>query len=323
MKALGIQRFMPLLAALALACGGGAVTPPGGDTAPVTPAVYAPGNTYFGASNYVEYVAGNLPVVFSAPHGGALTPAEIPDRTAAACGGEATTGRDLNTAELARAVQAAFFERTGRYPHVVIAHLHRRKLDANRPLAEAACGNTAAGKAFAEYHEFIEVAKARILADHGKGWYTDLHGHGHPIQRLELGYLLESDDLRLSDETLDASVAYENESSIKVFSQQLPMSFSALLRGPASLGTLLATAGYPSVPGGQDTHPDTTEAYLSGGYSTERHGCSGGGAVCGVQIEHNMTNVRDTEASRAAYAAALTTVYEQYLAQFGIVLPRR
>ena len=206
---------------------------------------------------------------------------------------------------------------------MVIVHLHRRKLDANRERAEAACGNTAAGRAWDEYHQFIDVAKARVIADHGKGWYTDLHGHGHAIQRLELGYLLQSTELRLSDAALDASVAYENASSFRTFSQQSPLSFTQLLRGTQSLGAALAAAGYPSVPSADDTYPDEGEPYFSGGYSTARHGCSNGGAVCGLQIEHNMTNVRDTEASRGAYATALAAVYDQFLAQLGITLPRQ
>ena len=41
---------------------------------------YLPGVSYFGRSNYIEYIAGDLPIIISAPHGGALIPAEMPDR---------------------------------------------------------------------------------------------------------------------------------------------------------------------------------------------------------------------------------------------------
>jgi hypothetical protein len=43
----------------------------------------APGNSVFGQRNFIEYVPGELPLVIAAPHGGRLTPAEIPNRTAA------------------------------------------------------------------------------------------------------------------------------------------------------------------------------------------------------------------------------------------------
>jgi hypothetical protein len=36
---------------------------------------YTPGNTYFDPANHVEYLAGNLPIVLSAPHDGG----ELPD----------------------------------------------------------------------------------------------------------------------------------------------------------------------------------------------------------------------------------------------------
>ena len=309
-----------LLLSLALACGGGGSTTPTPDvpTGPTQPTVFVPGTSYFGANDYVEYIAGNMPLIFSAPHGGSLQPSTIPSRTAAACGGEATTVADANTEDLARRIQAEFFARHGKYPHIIINRLHRSRLDANREIGEGACGNSQAQKAWTEYHEFIEIAKARITADFPRGWYTDLHGHGHAIARLELGYDLSADVLRLSDATLDAASTFENASSIRAFSADSPLSFSALLRGSTSLGTLLVGAGYPSVPSAQDAAPQEGDAYFNGGYSTERHSCKSTGSVCGVQIEANFAGVRDTPEHRAAFASAIATVYAAYLAPFGV-----
>lgn len=289
----------------------------------IPPGPYQPGSSYFGRNQYIEYIAGDLPVIFSAPHGGTLVPVEIPDRVAARCGGTATTGRDLNTQEQARAVGAAFLAQTGRHPHIIINRLHRSKLDANRDLTEAACSDEEAGVAFEEFHAFLSIARDRVLADHGRGWYTDLHGHGHAVQRIELGYLLEAADLRESDPTLDGSAAYEDESSLRTFSQQAPSSFAALLRGPTSLGSLLFGEGFPAVPSSADPAPAENQPYFSGGFNTATYACSGGGAVCGVQIESYFTGVRDSEANRASFAAALARVYASFLEQnFGIVLPR-
>ena len=44
---------------------------------PLLAQTYQPGTTYFGRSNYIEYIAGDLPFILSAPHGGALQPAEL------------------------------------------------------------------------------------------------------------------------------------------------------------------------------------------------------------------------------------------------------
>jgi hypothetical protein len=290
----------------------------------IDPGPYMPGVPVFGENGYVEYIPGNLPVIFTAPHGGALQPASIPNRTAEACGGAATTVVDANTAQLTRAIQAAFEERTGRYPHIVIVHLRRNKLDANRPLEEAACGNEEAEQAWHEFHEFVEIARSRVLADHGRGWYTDIHGHGHAIQRLELGYRVSGPNLRLSDAQLDADPAIERSSSFRTFSEQSPLSFSALLRGPSALGTLFENAGVRSVPSRQDPFPNVGEEFFSGGYNTDRHGCSDGGQICGVQIEANMTGVRDNATNRAIFAARLVQVYDEFLfSNFGIDIPLR
>jgi hypothetical protein len=291
-----------------------------GDPAGPTSSLTA-GTSYFGTNQFIEYIAGDLPIILTAPHGGTLTPADIPDRLAAACGGEATTVRDTNTEELAREISAAFLRATGKYPHIVINRLHRRKLDANREIVEAACGSEPAQTAWREFHAFVDSARTHVLADFGRGWYTDLHGHGHQVARLELGYQLSGADLRLTDTQLDASTTYEAKSTIRMVSELSPLTFSALLRGPTSLGALFQAEGFRSVPGNQDTAPLATEEYFTGGYNVGRWGCSGGGLLCGVQIESNFEGVRDTTASRAAFAAALVRVYARYLQQnFGLAL---
>jgi hypothetical protein len=305
----GPWRGLTLLLLLA-ACGSGPVNEPERS--------YVPGTSYFGSNRYIEYIAGDLPLIFSVPHGGTLLPAEIPDRTPGTCGGAATVSADGNTAELARAIEAVFVARTGKHPHIVINRLDRRKLDANRDLTEAACGNAEAQIAWREYQDFIAVAKARVRADFGKGWFTDVHGQRHSIRRIEVGYQLTAAELRLPDAVLDSSRRYETLSSIRTFSEQSPLSFAALLRGATSLGTLLAGAGYPATPSSQDPAPAAGQEYFSGGHNTAVHGCSAGGSICSVQLEHPFEGVRDTAAHRGRYAAELVRIYEAYLSQFGI-----
>ncbi|WP_433410214.1 FIMAH domain-containing protein [Saccharomonospora azurea] len=284
---------------------------------------FVPGTSYFGENGYIEYVAGNLPVIFTAPHGGSLTPDAIPARSSETCGSGTVTQTDLNTQDLARQIQQAFFAKTGKYPHVVVNRLARSRLDANRDIGEAACGNTPAEQAWRDYHDFIDAAKADVLAEFGRGWYTDLHGHGHTVRRLELGYQLTADTLRLSDSELDATPTHEQSASLRTFSEESPLSFSALLRGPTALGTALAEAGYPSVPSRQDPAPKASEPYFTGGYNTARHACSNGGHLCGVQIEAHYAGVRDTPTNRADFASAIADVYPDFLAQFGIRIEPR
>ncbi|HSL68911.1 MAG TPA: hypothetical protein VK864_01650 [Longimicrobiales bacterium] len=282
---------------------------------------YLPGASYFGRGQYIEYIAGDLPLIFTAPHGGSQSPGEITDRTASRCGGTAVIGLDTNTQELARAIRDAFFQRTGKYPHVIINRLHRRKLDANRAALEAACGDPEAEVAWQEFHEFIAIAKNRVQTDFGRGWFTDLHGHGHSVARLELGYRLSAAELRLADATLDGDPAFEAKSSFRTFSAASPRSFSGALRGAGALGTLLGQAGYRAVPSAQDAAPAENDAYFTGGYNVGRHGCADGGSICGVQIEHHA-DVRINALERSKYASALAAIYEVFLADnFGLTLP--
>lgn len=321
-------RFLSVVAlATAAACADGPASGPAGPVEPRTaidPGPYVPGQMYTGRNGYIEYYPGNSPMIFAAPHGGLLKPDEIPPRTTDSTSCDApdiVTLADLYTRELVMEIRTAFYNRTGRYPHVVVNRVHRARVEPNRDLLAGACQDPEAEIAWNEYHEFIEVAKARVEADHGRGWFTDIHGHAHPIKRLELGYLLEGSDLRLSDATLDGNVAYENESSFRTLSANTTVSFSRVLRGPAGLGTLLQAEGYASVPSGSTPAPLAGEPYFSGGYSTDRHTCIRITTnICGLQIEHDST-VKVPQSARANYAAALVRTYETYLAQnFGFNL---
>lgn len=273
-------------------------------TATATP--LEPGRTLFGRAGYIEMVAGDLPLIIAAPHGGALAPSAIPDRTV----GESV--RDTNTEELARAIHAAFLSASGRAPHLIINRLHRRKLDANREIVEAAAGNADAEHAWREFHSFIEAAREAAVADHGAGFFIDLHGHGHPVARLELGYLLTGVELAQPDDVL-AQASWAERTSIRALVVATGRPLPELLRGSTGLGGLFAAEGYPSVPSPASPHPEG-EPYFSGGYNTERHGSRERGTVSGVQIEAHFAGVRDHAASRDAFARALVRVLDRWFA---------
>lgn len=265
---------------------------------------FVAGETYFGRAEYVEYQAGNLPIIISAPHGGAVEPEEIADRTVG------TGSPDANTEEVARRMAAAIATRTGGVPHLIISHLHRAKLDPNREIIEAAQGNPFAELAWNEYHRFLEVASIRVGQAWGSGLYADIHGHAHELQRLELGYLLTADQLALAPATLEGLAA---SSSIRAAANASDSTFVAVLRGPTSLGGLLEDEGYAVVPGPATPTPSGTP-YFSGGYSTETHGSRNGGSLSAVHIELHMDGIRDDDANRQTFAAALTRVIETFLA---------
>ena len=267
---------------------------------------YEPGRSYFGRNGYVEYVPGDLPVILSAPHGGGLTPVEIPDRR---FGAHVT---DLNTVELTLALRGALLDLTGRAPHVILSHLRRTKLDPNREIGEAAEGNPFAEQAWREFQGWTESARTAVAADFGAGLYLDMHGHAHDIHRIELGYLLTADDLNQPDAALDREEVVAR-SSIRALGRTSSLPFSRLLRGPTSFGGLLEAEGVASVPSPGDPSPGDAP-YFTGGYNTREHGSlTEGEVISGIQLEHHFPGLRDTPASQRAYAVRAARVIRRFM----------
>ena len=261
---------------------------------------YEVGKSYFGRNNYVEFIRGELPVVISAPHGGALKPGETADRT------YGTTVSDRNTVELSLAVRDALIDATGYAPHLVLSHLHRTKLDPNREIVEAAQGDPFAENAWNEFQDWIKEARIFVAEDFEKGLYFDMHGHGHSIPRVELGYLLSSSDLSQNNSALNSMTMVE-KTSIRDLGRSAPETFSQLLRGPKSFGGFLGDEGVRSVPSPGDPSPGS-DPYWTGGYNTREHGSRGmSEVISGIQLEHQYPGLRDTDANRQVYAVQLAS----------------
>jgi hypothetical protein len=257
----------------------------------------------FGANNYVEYQVGTLPIILSVPHGGNLAPASIPKR---ACNNPVYT-TDAYTVETALEIKKAFYDLTGCYPHIVLSHLKRSKLDPNRNIADGACGNNEAEIAWNEFHSFIDTARNSANQHYQfKTFFVDLHGHGNPIQRIELGYLLSDHELELSDNVLNTE-KYLNYSSIRnlAVSNKNSYTHAHLLRGEKSFGSFLTNSGFPSVPSRQIPYPGTASNYFSGGFITANHTCYAKGVdINGLQMELNYSGIRDNAQNRAKFAKA-------------------
>ena len=274
--------------------------------------IFIPGQSYLDSTNYVEYIAGNMPIIICAPHGGYLAPEEIPDRTSG------VTSRDLYTQELARGVQEEFFEENGCYPHVIINLLHRKKFDANRDIAEAADGNPTVEAAWVNFHEFIQVAKNKVVQDYQRGLFLDFHGHSHKIPRIEFGYAIWGSQLRQSDDMLNSTNRVQQSSIRTLVGDNLEsLTHAELLRGNLSFGTLMGEKGYPSVPSMNDPFPMDGEAYFSGGFNTVRHGSREGGNIDAIQLEFNNM-IRTDEDLRAALITDVSICIREYMSiQYG------
>lgn len=239
------------------------------------------------------------------------------DRTCANC----VTVTDAFTTELTEEIARALEERTGRRPWVVASLLRRTKLDPNREIGEAADGDPHAEAVWHVYHGTMAAWRDSMAVRFGTGLVLDIHGHGHTIPRLELGYLAGAGDLRATDADLNRLRGTRNSMNHLVATHPAGQSFADIIRGPQSLGALFEAGGYPSVPSPSTLNPQAGEAYFSGGFITEQYGSRNGGVVDAVQLEANRTGVRSTETERRAFGlAAAHALVEFFRIHYGMDL---
>ena len=183
-----------------------------------------------------------------------------------------------------------------------------------RERTEATDGNPKVEEAWEAYNTFIDAAKETVISEYGRGLFLDIHGHGHSIQRIELGYLLSKSEIQAADAELN-SASWIEESSIRTLVSDNTQQYShaALVRGQRSLGTLLDRKGFPTVPSLSDPFPQSTEPYFTGGYNTQRHGSRDtNGAIDAIQIELNQ-EVRFDDSTRLTLINSLAqSVLEFY-----------
>jgi hypothetical protein len=263
----------------------------------------------FSAAQYITLDHGNMPLLISIPHGGKEMPDQIKDRECH----DAEWAQDEFTIELGEAIKTEFLKQ-GFKPYIVVNKLHRSKLDANRDLAEAACGDPNAVKAWNLFRQYVQESKAEIENSFGKGLYIDLHGHGHQIQRVELGYLLYADELALPPEELNSEKYALNSSLRSLIDNNLNhLTHTELLCGVFSFGSLLQSNGFAAVPSAVIPYPIANEPYFSGGYNIAQYSSFRSGSMDGIQLECNITNLRDTPENRTAFAVAFKNTVIAFL----------
>src|SRR5690606_33768538 len=142
-------------------------------------------------------------------------------------------------------------------PYLVICHLKRTKIDQNRELAEATCGNADMAAPWNLFHNYIDTAIGNIVAKYGSALYIDLHGHGHTKQRLELGYSLNHEELRdiYMLTNLDANLRKSSLNNLKTIKKG--EDFRNYMIGDFAFGTMMENEGFASVPARLDPYPKT------------------------------------------------------------------
>lgn len=241
-------------------------------------AQYVPGTSYYGVNNYIEYIAGDMPIIFVAPHAGSLEPSFLPDIN--------TRGADNGTMELALFMaDSLHFKSGGCRPHIIINHLRPNKLN---PVFKEADSTIAAGtnpialQALNDFHRFIQVAHAKVTADWGKGHYFELHGNGTTEHWNMIGLGVSKTYLNMSDSIIKTRV---NNSTIKNLCTVGGADFLEVLKGATSLGGMLDSLGWKSTPSPAYPAPPDSVTFFYAGQNTWRYGSKHGGTIDATHLE--------------------------------------
>ncbi len=258
--------------------------------------------------DFVEFRKGNIPLIIVAPHGGDLKPKWIENRY---CEGSVTT-KDLYTLDIAFQIENEL-NKMGYQPFIVYAKIHRIKLDLNRSLQTSHCEDDTSNELWQLFHDQIFTFRKEIINNYNRGLLIDIHGHGHPIQRIELGYLLTSQKLR--ELSYNKTSIQHDETSINSLIENHPKnkSLNELLFGDNALGSLLSNNGFPTVPSSTDQAPKSGEPFFSGGTNTKEYGSKHQKGVDAIQLELNRNGLRQESEDRERFSKVFSKILIDYL----------
>jgi len=213
------------------------------------------------AAGLLRIERGALPIVISAPHGGAL---EIPGSTPRTGDGlERKPGgfvvaRDGGTEELAGLVADCIEQRLGKRPWLVVNRAHRRYMDPNRR-PEEAFEDAAAEAVYRRYHGALTEACTTMRQRHGTGLVVDFHGQGSAAGTVFRG----------TGNGVSTALLLRRHGPRAVF-------------GAESLCGELKSRGVLVHPGPLD---GPEQPGYTGGFITRHYGSAGGFDVAAVQLE--------------------------------------
>ena len=269
---------------------------------------FIPGQSYFGQNNYIEYIAGNLPIIIVVPHGGSLIPANLPII--------GIHGVDNGTFETSHLVyDSIIYHTNGCFPHMIISHLHPTVMNPAREIDSAAGTNIDARNAWYDFHDFIDTAKYDITNTWWAGHYFEMHGNGHSDMWTEVGLGVSKTYLNGSDSLILSRVGY---STVKNLCTNGGVNFLDIIKGPYSLGGLLDNKGWNSVPSPSNPSPGTG-GFFYAGWNTWKHGSRYSGVIDASHVENYYVFMQTS--NRNQYANDLSTSIIEFMnIHYGFVM---
>jgi N-formylglutamate amidohydrolase len=231
--------------------------------------------------------AGMLPIILSAPHGGRQSIPGVPVRNGTGVS-QFATGRDNNTDELAEIIALRLEQKLNAKPFLVVAHIERKYLDANRP-TDSAYESREAKPYYDGYHNALREAHDRVSREWGRGLLLDIHGQGAQAEAIYRGT--------------------GNGKSVVSLTQRFG---TEAITGPKSIFSQLEFMGYK-------VFPSTTESHIEhryvGGYIVQTYGSHRGRRIDAIQLEIG-TKLRaraNLERTATDLAEAIVVFAQEYL----------
>jgi N-formylglutamate amidohydrolase len=237
------------------------------------------------ASELVLARRGNLPILLTAPHGGAYAIPWVSART----GNLAVVTMDAHTLELTEALASKLKALLGNEPYLVAARFHRRYLDANRKAADA-FENAKAEPHHAYYHSRI------------RDFVTEIR------QKFPQGALL----LDIHGQATDPNTLYRGTANGWTVERLLAKHGPAALIGDKSLFGVIGAKGWGVFPPNTSMGNPPEERRYSGGYTVRTYGSNNADGIDAIQLEFGA-NLRREPRVVDDVAEAIAVYYKTYL----------
>ena len=214
----------------------------------------------FRPDDYITVRQGQLPILLTAPHGGQRFIPGVGMRQQGIAAKLLLTP-DEHTDEIAEKMASELQSRLGRAPYLILAHFHRRQIDANREEKDAFDQPAASevSAVYAAYHKAVADACGEIEKAWGRGLLIDVHGQS-----------AEPDGI------------FRGTGNGQTVMLLLREHGAAAIVGPNGIPGALTRKGYRIIP---DTAVDQDDPRFPGRYTVRTYGSHTGRRIDAIELE--------------------------------------
>lgn len=238
--------------------------------------------------NYILRENGNIPLILTAPHSGAIRYPGLRVRSKTDSP-SFSIAHDLNTDVLTLETTDILLHQFGAKPYTLIPKIHRKYVDLNRPKTYSS--NCQLGKMFYdEYHHTLSQMIKEVKEKWKKGLLIDVHG-----------------------QKANRFVIYRGTNDGLTVSRLLYHFGWKALDGPCGIFGVLKDRGYHIHP--QSTSGAPEDPRFNGGFTVQKYGSHRRSGIDAIQIEFGsaLRNIRSVHQTADDFSFALKVFGDHFL----------